>query len=54
MSIYEQIKALNKKEQKQMTGFIRKNLLRQRRKAKDKYEREQDVDSRHGVGSNQS
>jgi len=47
MSIYEQIKALNKKEQKQMTGFIRKNLLRQRRIAKNQYEQENERKLKH-------
>ena len=44
MSIYEQVKALNKKEQKQMLRFTRSSLRRNRRKAKDQYEQEQELE----------
>jgi len=42
MSLYEQVKALNKNDERRMLGFTRRSLRRQRRIAKNKYERKQD------------
>lgn len=46
--------ALKDREQDDMWDFIHKSLSRTRIKTIDKTEREQDVDSRHGIGSNQA
>ena len=41
--MYEIIKNLNKTDKRKMLGFTRKSLHRQRRIARDQYEREQDA-----------
>ena len=41
--MYEIIKNLNKADQQKMLGYTRKSLRRQRRIARDQYEREQDA-----------
>ena len=43
MSLYEQVKALNKKEKKQMLDFTHESLRRTRIETRDKTEREQDA-----------
>jgi len=40
--MYEIIKNLNKTEKQRILGYTRKSLRRQRRIARDQYEREQD------------